>query len=181
MERDEENAGLNASELVDDAIEIGKGQPKGAALVPLDRAAFIARAKDYRENPTVERVELPWLNTAAYVRGMSAFERDAFESSLVERGDDGSADQINAENIRAKFLVRVLCDANGTRLFGDAEHELIETLDARTADRLFAAARRLSGMTKADVEEIAKNSVRARNGNSSSNSPSKNSAVSPTS
>lgn len=164
------------------AVAEPSGNGQGAGQV-LTREALVQRAAEYRKTPTVKRVELPWVAPGAYafVRGLSASERDAFEGSLTVYDPVHQRDRVSTDNVRAKFLVRVLCHENGTRYFADHEIDHIQHLDAKTADALYAAAKDLSGITQADVESMAKNSARARSGVSSSPLVSKNSDAFPTS
>lgn len=190
-ERDSSD-GSNSNEVTDGGglAETAAGAGNGAGngvdgeiVGVITRDGFIKRAKAYAKNPTVEQVPLPWLGqrASAYVRGMSADERDGFEMSLVRHDPAADRDVVDTSSVRAKFLVRVLCGPDGTRLFTDEEFATIATLDARTAEALFERGRRLSGFSRADIEELAGNSGRARSGNSSFSSGSKSSAVSPTS
>jgi hypothetical protein len=189
---------LDVDAIVDDIKDLGRGDIGGGpgsgivvaaestdvrASEPMGRTSFIERAKSFRKSPTVKRVELPWISPGefAFVRGMTSAERDDFESSLIERDPKGGDETIVAKNIRAKFLLRVLCGPDGTRLFANHEEDVLSGLDAKTADALYDAGRELSGVTKNDVAEMAKNSARARSDTSSSPLPSRNSAVSPTS
>lgn len=89
-----------------------------------------------------------------WVWGLSGAERDHFESTMtVQRGKKREQ---NLANIRARFLVLVLRDADGARLFSDAEAAQVGNLPATTLDRLFDIGRKLSGMTNEDVEELGK-------------------------
>lgn len=88
------------------------------------------------------------------VRGLSGRERDDFEASIVV--GRGQKRDINMRNLRAKLIVRTLIDDTGTLLLGEADIADVGNLPAVDADKLFDAARRLSGMTEQDVEELGK-------------------------
>ena len=124
----------------------------------MDRAAILAL------RTRTEPVEVDGLTF--HLRGLTARERDAFEASLF--AGSGAARSPSLENIRARLLVRALCDPGGVRIFRDDEAEAVGAMPAEIADRLFSAAQRLSGITRADVEDLRGNSSGARSGASSS-------------
>lgn len=140
----------------------GGTEPKAA----LTKSAFVERAKAFKVKPIVERVPLPWLGEGehAFVRALSSSERDDFEASLIQRDEKSGDDRVVTKNIRAKFLLRTLSDADGVRLFADHEVGLLSGLDAKTADALYERGRSLSGVTDKDIKEMAKNSEAARSG-----------------
>lgn len=90
------------------------------------------------------------------IREMTAAERDAWEAEILERrGDDV---EVNLEGIRVKLLVKVLVDPeSGERLFADEDVELLGGISGAVAGDLFAAAQKLNGLTREDVEELAGN------------------------
>jgi len=90
-----------------------------------------------------------------YIRGMSAKERDSFESSCMQ--GKGKTRQVNLENIRARLLTRSICNPSGERLFQDSDSDLLGTIPASIADKLFSASQKLSGLSSGDVEELAGN------------------------
>ncbi len=118
----------------------------------------------------IQAVSLPELGgETVYVWGLSGAERDAFEATMtVQRGKKREQ---NLANIRARFLVIILRDADGKRLFTDAEADVVGNLPASVLDRLFDVGRKLSGMTEADVDELGKASETAQPAPSVSVSP----------
>jgi hypothetical protein len=64
---------------------------------------------------------------------------------------------MNFVNLRARLLVRCICDADGKRLFADGDVEQVAGLPARVIDPLFEVAQRLSGMGAKDVESMTGN------------------------
>jgi hypothetical protein len=104
-----------------------------------------------------QEVAVPELGgETVWVWGLSGAERDGFEATMTEQR--GKKRVQNLANIRARFLVLVLRDADGKRLFTDAEAGVVGNLPASVLDRLFDVGRKLSGMTEADVEELGKGS-----------------------
>jgi len=120
-------------------------------VVVLNREAILA-AKDLPR----ELVEVPEWGGAVYVRALTGAERDQFEASIVEqRGRDV---RMNMRNIRAKLVALTVVDEDGQRIFTDDDVAALGGKSAAALDRLFAVAQRLSGLSKEDVEELAKNS-----------------------
>lgn len=117
----------------------------------LNREAILAA-----EDLPRELVEVPEWGGAVYVRALTGAERDQFEASIVEqRGRDV---RMNMRNIRAKLVALTVVDEGGQRIFTDDDVAALGGKSAAALDRLFAVAQRLSGLSKEDVEELAKNS-----------------------
>jgi hypothetical protein len=103
----------------------------------------------------VEQIVVAGIAEPFYLRGLTAGERDAFEAAcFVGKGPNK---EMNFVNLRARLLVRALCDKDGARLFTDSEVETVAGLPARIVDPLFDAAQKLSGMGAKDVEALAGN------------------------
>lgn len=103
----------------------------------------------------IERVEIPGLDAPIFLRALSAKERDSFEASCM--AGRGKSRNLNMENVRARLLVRSICDEQGTRLFADHDAEALGGVPAAVIDRLFNRAQVLSGLSQGDVEELAGN------------------------
>ena len=116
----------------------------------LTRDAILA-AKD---NET-EKVEVPEWGGSVKVQGMTGRERDSFEAEIIERkGKDFS---VNMRNIRAKLVVLSLVNGDGQHVFNDKDVIALGKKSAIALDRVFTVAQELSGISKEDVEELAKN------------------------
>jgi hypothetical protein len=90
------------------------------------------------------------------VRTMSGTERDAFEvASVAARG---KSREVNLANLRARLAVLCLVDADGKRLFSDADAPALGAKSARALSRIYDVAARLNGLSADDAEELAKNS-----------------------
>jgi len=94
----------------------------------------------------------PW-NASVRVRGLTAAERDVFEASVIDR----RSGRVNPKDIRARLVVMCLVDEKGERIFSDSHVPDLAKKSAAALDPIFAAAQRLSGMTKADIEELEGN------------------------
>jgi hypothetical protein len=92
------------------------------------------------------------------VRGLTARQRDEFESSILREGSKGRS-EIVRENIRAKLVVQTCFDPETKeKLFSPDDAGALGDKSAAALDKLFSAAQRLSGITGEDVDELAKNS-----------------------
>lgn len=113
-----------------------------------------------------EIVNVPEWGGEIELRGLSGTERDAFEASVVDR--DGDKASVKLDNLRAKLLVRCIYDEEGNRMFSDAEAVELGKKSGAVLARLCEVAQRLSGLTKKDVEELAKNLPAAQSEGSTS-------------
>jgi hypothetical protein len=120
----------------------------------LDKAALLAAAA---QKLPIEKVDVPELGGHVFIRGMSGTERDGWETSLVT--GRGKNQRINTENVRAKLLVRVLCDEHGTRLFDNGDAVALGGLRVDVLTSLYEVAQRLSGVSDKDVDELGKASA----------------------
>ena len=84
-----------------------------------------------------------------HIRVMTVGERDAYECEWLANKERG------VQNFRSKFLARCLCDANGTRLFTDADIEQLAGKSIAVVDRLFNRAMKHNAMSMEDVNELA--------------------------
>ncbi len=100
-----------------------------------------------------------------YVGMMSGRERGE-----IERQFSGSKPTDDPSGFRVAVLVRSVCDAQGKRLFTAADAAWLAERAAGALERLFEAACKLNGYSKADVEDLEKNSESGRRNVSSSGS-----------
>jgi hypothetical protein len=115
----------------------------------LDRAAILAFAS--KAAFPAETVAVPELGGDVRIRSLSGAERDQFERDFGDRLKRPSP------NVRAHLAALCLCDGAGERIFRDADVEALGELPGAALDRVFDAARRLSGLAKDDVEALEKN------------------------
>lgn len=118
----------------------------------------------------MEVVQVPEWGGSVNVIGLSATERDDFESSLLVR--NGKKRDVSTHNIRAKLAVRCIVDENRMPVFSIEDIQRLGMKSASALTRVFEAAQRLSGLGDQDVEELAKNSVTDQNADSSTVLPS---------
>ena len=100
-----------------------------------------------------ELVDVPEWGGAVYVRSLTGAERDRFESGMIEQR--GKNQKMNLSNIRAKLAALTVCDEEGKRIFSSADIDELSKKSAAALDRIFAVARRLSGLGEDDVKELA--------------------------
>lgn len=112
-----------------------------------------------------EDVEIPEWNGRLRVRGMTAAQRDAYEQSLIDARSDARGRtkvEANFTNAKARLAVQCVIDANGQRVFTDAEAAALGQKSASAVNRIAQVAQRLSGMSKEDLDDLEKNSVPAQ-------------------
>lgn len=102
-----------------------------------------------------ETVFVPEWDGEVIVQGLTAKGRDDFEISLST--GKGKSQENNFRNLRARLVALAVVDAQGSRLFGDADVPALGTKSAVVLQRLFEVAQRLSGFTTADVDDLSKN------------------------
>lgn len=108
------------------------------------------------------------------VRALTGRERDVFEGSIVKQR--GKVRETNVDNIRAKLCQLTMIDPTDTEtavskrkpLFSGKQVDQLGKKSAAALDRVYDVAARLSGLSNADVEELAGNSGAAVGGGSSS-------------
>lgn len=122
----------------------------------------ILRADDIQ----AEIVDVPEWGGQVRVKGLSGTERDRFEQDSIDQR--GKANKLNLANIRARLLVLCLVDEQGNRLFQRSDIDLLGQKSAVALNRVFEAARRLSGLNQEDVEELAENFDDGQSDNSTS-------------
>lgn len=99
-------------------------------------------------------VEVPEWGGSVRVRGLTGAERDAYETGLMSPRPDGSV-RANLSNVRGRLVVLACVDDDGNRLFRDDDAKALGEKSAQALDRVFDIARRLSGLSDDDVEELA--------------------------
>lgn len=102
-----------------------------------------------------EEVEVPEWGGTVVVKMLTGQERDAFEASIVNFGNDKR--QISG-NIRAKLVARAIIDPDTKKpMFSVGDIEALGNKSASALDRVFEVAQRLSKLTEKDIEELEKN------------------------
>lgn len=126
---------------------MSKSTPNGY----LDRSAIFAA-----DDTQYEDVDVPEWGGKVRVKSLRANERDAFEASLIAQ--KGRKTEMTLTNLRAKLAVMVIVDAEGKRLFADGDAAMLGERSADVVNRIVDVARRLSGMSETDAEELLGNS-----------------------
>jgi len=83
------------------------------------------------------------------VRTLSGAQRDKFESSIA-----GDGNKPNLKNFRARYVVQVVVDESGNRVFTDNDAERLGNKSAKAIDRIYTAAQKLNKMSADDVKEL---------------------------
>ena len=101
-----------------------------------------------------EDVEVPEWGGTVRVRGLTGTERDAYEASIVSLRGDGSQ-HFTLQNARARLVALCACDEAGERIFTDKDVKELGLKSAVALERVFDAARRVSGLSDDAVEKMA--------------------------
>lgn len=115
-----------------------------------------------------EDVPVPEWGGTVRIAGMSGTERNAYQSSLVVIGPNGSVQRMNMADQLAKLVGKCLVDENFERLFTDKEIKVLGAKNGAVLERLGVVAQRLSGLRKEDVEAAAGKSEPTESGASTS-------------
>lgn len=112
-----------------------------------------------RVDVQTEDVHVPEWGGTVRLRGLNGEERDAFEESCILTKGTGAKQtrEVVIRGMRARLLVKCMVNAQGDRLFTDAQAPALLKKSGAVLARLFEIAERLSGLSKDDVEEIAGN------------------------
>lgn len=102
-----------------------------------------------------EEVKVPEWGGKVRVRGMTGAERDTWEASLIDGRGDNKRD--NRRLIRATLVSLTVVDETGQRLFTEDDVLKLGDKAARSLQRVYNVAQRLSRVSEADVEELAGN------------------------
>lgn len=93
-------------------------------------------------------VDVPEWSGSVLLRVMRGVERDAFEARIAAE---------DRANVRARLAALSIVDADGQRLFTDADVEALGQRNARALNRIFERAMALNGFTESDVEALEGN------------------------
>lgn len=110
-----------------------------------------------------EDVWVPEWETHVLMKGLSGTGRDDYEADIIT--GKGANQTINARNARAKLIVRCAFQEDGvTPLFTRAQIGDLGQKSGTAIQRLFECARKLSGLSSADMDELTEAFEPAQNG-----------------
>lgn len=104
------------------------------------------------------------------LQSLTGAERDQFEESILGAKNKDGSREVVTKNLRAKLVALSAVDQDGKRIFNFEDMAALGEKNAAPLDRLFAAAQKLSGISKDDVEELTKNSGTGQDAGSPSGS-----------
>ena len=110
-------------------------------------------------DPSIHKVHIDALDASVYMREITAADQERYEQSMfrvVDKGDGSFEPERDTSNMRSKYLVHVLCDADGNRIFGDEEYELIGKKRSDVIYEMHEKALELNGGTPKAQEDIKK-------------------------
>ena len=114
---------------------------------------FLTREQLIQKRPMrTEEVEVPELGGKVLVKALTTGERGKYENSFLSK--KGTVVLDLAAKMRSKLVSQTVVDASGKLLLTEDDIPLLEQQDAGAIVRIYEAAQRLSGFTKADMDEI---------------------------
>ena len=108
-----------------------------------------------------EDVHVPEWGGTVRVKGLSASQRDAFETASVS--GQGKNVNVNFANIRARLAALCIVGEDDKPIFTDADVRKLGEKSASALSRVFDVCSRLSGIGAEDIEELAGNSRPGQN------------------
>jgi hypothetical protein len=119
------------------------------------------------DDRVIQEVEIPewrgWVRVAAW--------DGATRWMVIRRWPTGTSAGSADLNLLALIAVYSLVDADGDRLYDEADIPKLARKNARALDRIMTAALRLNGLDAGAVDALGKDSGQAVNGVSTSSSP----------
>jgi len=112
----------------------------------------IFEAKDVE----TREVDVPEWGGTVLVRGLSGYDRDAYQASMLQFQKDGAASP-ELGNMTAKLVSRAIVDEDGNPLFTALDVGRLGQKSAAALDRVSNVAAELSGLSQAAVEAAAEN------------------------
>ena len=106
-----------------------------------------------------EKVTVPELGDI-WVHGLTCGEKDDYENNVVQF-NRGSR-ELRLNNARAVLMQLTVRNQHGNRLFAEKDIGRLRNLPAGIADPILDVARKLSGMSTGEIEELVKNSQTAQ-------------------
>ena len=108
----------------------------------------ILGAKDLK----TKDVKVPEWGGTVRVKTMTGPERGKFEEKAFV---DGKTD---FSTFRQRLIAMTVCDEDGKLIFTEADIAALGNKSAKALDRVFAAAQKLNGLGRDDIEDMVKNS-----------------------
>lgn len=93
--------------------------------------------------------------TTVFVRELNARERDAFEHSCMQ--GKGKKQEFSTRGMQVKLVIMCACDAEGNRIFGESDTDMLFNKSSKVVYRIYKAALELNGLSNEDEEELLKN------------------------
>lgn len=120
---------------------------KTPALKLLGRDEIFAAA-----DTQVEDVAVPEWGGSVRIRGLSGSERDQYEAWIIQ--GRGKNRDVNLKQARAKLVMMCAVDAEGKRIFDEADLIRLGAKSALALQRVFDKASALSGLDEDTLEKI---------------------------
>lgn len=117
-----------------------------------------------------EDVWVPQWQTMVRLRGLRGDERDKLEGEQTKLDNRGRV-KMDLTNFRARMIALSAVDLEGQPLFRPDQVTALGRKSAAALDLLFDTARRLSGMSQSDVDQLTGESPSGQSDDSGTGSP----------
>ncbi len=122
----------------------------------LKKAEFLGRSDvQYLDVPVPEWAE-DGVIPIVRIKTLTNTEKEEFENAIAKQGADGIA-KTEIRGLRAKFLVKVIVDEEGKRVFDDSDAAALGQKSSSAIGRLFDAGTRHNRMFSTGLEDAVKN------------------------
>lgn len=108
-----------------------------------------------------ERVSVPEWGGDVFVRVMTGLEREQFEAEHLRDPN---------KDFGARLTIATLCEEDGTPCFTPTDLPAVQSLASTALARIIPIAMRINALSKADVDELEKNSSAIPSDSTPSNS-----------
>jgi len=89
--------------------------------------------------------------TTVFVRELTAREKNQWAESFAKQ--KGKSVKFDLKNMWLMLVIATCCDAEGNRIFQEADVDYLANLPTRIFDRILTAAQTLNGFTSEEEEE----------------------------
>ena len=134
----------------------------------------IASRQDFLEleESQPQKVWIESMKKHVYMKQLSASDQDSYDYSMIKFIDDAETGKTSVErdmsDLKAKYIVRSLCDSKGKRLFQDEEAHKIGAKKKSIVQELHKKALEVNQADEESVEGMRKNSDTETEGGSNS-------------
>lgn len=108
---------------------------------------------EVKKTPVIEAI-----NASVYCKNMNAADKSSYDFSMMKMNmKEGGSPEADLRNLNCKYLVRVLCNSKGVRLFTDEEADVLGKKKPGIISAIHKAVQKELGDDVNSEEEMEKN------------------------